>query len=333
MVAGHRSSSGEARDAWKRRRRSRRCRSRRSSRSAPARRWRVPRGVRDCGRRAARRRDGDHAGAVGIGSRVGVRGLARGGESSGRQLAPDRHAANRQAAAVVRLHQHADGPGVVLLLHASGRGADVAFPAERDRSGAGADRALIDGALARGGDRRGDVVASDVKAADVVQAAVVGFANQRVDGPDFSLPGCASVHLTTASTATPTPSVLVSTIGDSIVPSSCTCVEPANLPKALPTNTAPGTFSRNRLPPCGPIAVTPVRTVSPAMRVACPTCTPGTSVMAFSGPGLPSPGVIPGRAPAGVLGRSSLQLPEERPRQRRPSGRLTRRKGTSSHST
>ena len=109
----------------------------------------------------------------------------------------------------------------------------------------------------------------------------------------FSLPGCASVHLTTASTATPTPSVLVSTIGDSIVPSSCTCVEPANLPKALPTNTAPGTFSRNRLPPCGTIAVTPVRTVSPAMRVVCPTRTPATSVMAFSGPGLPSPGVIP----------------------------------------
>ena len=56
----------------------------------------------------------------------------------------------------------------------------------------------------------------------------------------FSLPGCASVQRTTASSAAPTDSVLVSTIGDSIVPSSSTCVEPASLPKALPTNTAPG---------------------------------------------------------------------------------------------
>ena len=48
--------------------------------------------------------------------------------------------------------------------------------------------------------------------------------------------------------ATPTLRVLVSTTGVSIVPSSSTCVEPASLPKALPTNTAPGTLSWNRLP-------------------------------------------------------------------------------------
>jgi hypothetical protein len=59
----------------------------------------------------------------------------------------------------------------------------------------------------------------------------------------FSLPGCASVQRTTASTAVPTDSVLVRTIGVSIVPSSCTCVDPASLPKAFPTNTAPATFS------------------------------------------------------------------------------------------
>ena len=83
----------------------------------------------------------------------------------------------------------------------------------------------------------------------------------------FSLPVCASVQRTVASSAVPTDSVLVSTIGDSIVPSSCTCVEPASLPNALPMNTAPVTFSRNRLPPCGRTAVTPVRMVSPPTMV------------------------------------------------------------------
>ena len=97
----------------------------------------------------------------------------------------------------------------------------------------------------------------------------------------FSLPGCAIVQRTTASTAVPTASVLVSTIGDSIVPSSCTCVEPASLPKALPTKTAPATLSRNRLPPCGRIAVTPVRTRSPLTTVVWPTRTPATSVIAL----------------------------------------------------
>ena len=106
----------------------------------------------------------------------------------------------------------------------------------------------------------------------------------------FSLPGRPIVQRTIASTATPTPSVLVRTIGDSIVPSSCTCVEPASLPKAFPTKTAPGTFSRKRLPPWGRIAVTPVRTASPATTVVCPTRTPATSVIAFSGPGVPAPG-------------------------------------------
>ena len=147
----------------------------------------------------------------------------------------------------------------------------------------------------------------------------------------FSLPGCASVHLTTASTATPTPSVLVSTIGDSIVPSSCTCVEPANLPKALPTNTAPGTFSRNRLPPCGTIAVTPVRTVSPAMRVVCPTRTPGHVGNGVQRSRTSESWLDPEIArPRASLGGHRFSCHEERPRQRRRSGRSTRREGTSS---
>src|SRR5712692_9774289 len=49
-------------------------------------------------------------------------------------------------------------------------------------------------------------------------------------------------------------------------------------------NTAPGTFSRNRFPPCGRIAVTPVRTSSPRMTLVCPTATPPTSVIMLSGP-------------------------------------------------
>ena len=56
-------------------------------------------------------------------------------------------------------------------------------------------------------------------------------------------------------------------IGVSIVPSSRTWVDPASLPNALPTKTAPATFSRKRLPPCGTMAVTPVLTVSPVVSV------------------------------------------------------------------
>ena len=83
----------------------------------------------------------------------------------------------------------------------------------------------------------------------------------------------------------PTDKVLVRTIGVSSVPSSCTWVDPASLPKALPTNTAAATLSRNRLPSWGRIAVTPVRTAAPSTMVVCPTRTPATSVMAFERPG------------------------------------------------
>ena len=107
------------------------------------------------------------------------------------------------------------------------------------------------------------------------------------------LPGWARVHATTASTAVPTARVFVRTIGVSIVPSSRTWVEPASFPKALPTKTAPGTFSWKRFPPCGSTAVTPVRMVSPSRSVTWPTRTPATSVMAFRGPGGKTPGARP----------------------------------------
>src|SRR5215204_2543784 len=109
----------------------------------------------------------------------------------------------------------------------------------------------------------------------------------------LSLPGCARVQRTVASSAIPTDNVLVSTIGDSIVPSSSTCVEPASLPNALPTNTAPATFCWNRFPPWGRIAVTPVRMFSPVTIVVWPTRTPPTSVIALFAPGSIDPGAIP----------------------------------------
>ena len=107
-------------------------------------------------------RDDDHAGAVGsLGVRLafvvraGIRlGSLRVGGGLRRQLPPHGHAGDGQAPAVVRLHEHADGPLVVLLPHASRRGADAAFPPERHGSRAGADGAFLDGAVARRGDGR-----------------------------------------------------------------------------------------------------------------------------------------------------------------------------------
>ena len=80
-----------------------------------------------------------------------------------------------------------------------------------------------------------------------------------------SFPGRARVQPTTASTAMPTASVLVRTIGVSMFPSSRTWRNPAALPNPFPTYTAAGTFSWNRFPPCGRIAVTPVRIESPSI--------------------------------------------------------------------
>src|SRR6185369_5114187 len=65
--------------------------------------------------------------------------------------------------------------------------------------------------------------------------------------------------------------------------------------------TAPGTFSRKRFPPCGRTAVTPVRTLSPRTRVVCPTRTPSTSVIAFSGPGGSTPTMMPASRARGLF--------------------------------
>ena len=61
--------------------------------------------------------------------------------------------------------------------------------------------------------------------------------------PTVSLPGRASVQSRMASAARGTASVLVSTMGVSISPSSMIWVLPINLPYPLPTTTPAGTFS------------------------------------------------------------------------------------------
>ena len=118
------------------------------------------------------------------------------------------------------------------------------------------------------------------------------------------LPGCASVQSTSASTARPTASVLVSRIGVSSSPSSCSCVTPAILPKPLKAKTPAGTRWAKGLPACGRIAVTPVRVPCPSITVQCPTRRPATSVMAFSGPGGRMPGARPSSRARGMRGTS-----------------------------
>ncbi|MET4685018.1 hypothetical protein ABIE19_002967 [Brevundimonas faecalis] len=108
-----------------------------------------------------------------------------------------------------------------------------------------------------------------------------------------SCPGWFSVQSRTPSIPRATDRVFVRTIGVSISPSSLIWVAPASLPKPLATDSPAGTLSRNRSPPCGRTAVTPVRTLSPERRVTWPTRTPATSVTAFKGPGVRIPGARP----------------------------------------
>ena len=111
--------------------------------------------------------------------------------------------------------------------------------------------------------------------------------------PTFCIPGFCSIHSTIASAAFHTHSVQVSRIGVSSSPSSRSCVTPNNFPKPFPTCSAAGTRSKKGFPPCGRIAVTPVRTRSPSTTVTCPTRTPATSVMALCAPVLKIPGATP----------------------------------------
>ncbi len=114
---------------------------------------------------------------------------------------------------------------------------------------------------------------------------------------------CFRPHAITESRTVPTLWVLVTAIGPSRNPDSSTHAVPviSPLPFKLnhPAYTGSGFFA-----PRGRIIVTPVRTgpsptlsaPSPRINVVCPTSSPATSVMAFSGPGVPSNGTPRSRA-------------------------------------
>ena len=96
-----------------------------------------------------------------------------------------------------------------------------------------------------------------------------------------------------ASRTTPTLWVLVIATGEVSRPDSRTHSRPVSSPLPFsrwqPANT--GSVSGSSAE--GNSTVTPVRTASPRTRVACPTRTPATSVIAFPGPGRPVPMVMP----------------------------------------
>src|SRR6266851_6527749 len=110
-------------------------------------------------------------------------------------------------------------------------------------------------------------------------------------------------HAITASCTTPTLWVFVIMTGPSRKPESSTQCAPVISPLPFKLNQPAKTASLESFPR-GRIAVTPVRTgptptfnaPSPEISVVCPTSTPLISVMAFSGPGLPSKGTPKSRA-------------------------------------
>src|SRR5687767_7005020 len=107
-------------------------------------------------------------------------------------------------------------------------------------------------------------------------------------------------HAIVASCTVPTLWVLVSITGPSSRPDSSIherpVISPAPFNTKLPAKAGVVMVSRPR----GRMAVTPVRTLRPSARssisVTCPTVTPATSVIALSGPGLPSNGTPRSRA-------------------------------------
>src|SRR5208337_3489675 len=132
-------------------------------------------------------------------------------------------------------------------------------------------------------------------------SATTGSDHQSSSGPTLR---CATIHWMTASRTTPTLCVFVIITGPTRKPDSSTQVVPVISPLPFndhqPANTAPS----NESFPRGKIAVTPVRTgplpassfPSPEISVVWPTVTPGTSVIALNGPGVPSNGTPRSRA-------------------------------------
>jgi hypothetical protein len=171
-----------------------------------------------------------------------------------------------QHAAVVALHQHAHRPAAQRRRQAARRRADPALPAERHRPGPGTHAPL-----------RHRPGAADSSAATTCPA-VMGRERMSFRAPSFvspttglmertsSMPGRSSSQAAMASAARQTHRVHVRRIGVSSSPSSRTCVAPTSLPNPLPTTMAAGTRDRNRSPPWGRMAVTPVRPPPPPRR-------------------------------------------------------------------
>src|SRR5665213_2026399 len=111
-------------------------------------------------------------------------------------------------------------------------------------------------------------------------------------------------HWITASRTTPTLWVLVIITGPSRKPDSSTQVVPVISPLPFCANHPANTGLDRESRPRGNTAVTPVRTgplptckaPEPEIKVVWPTVTPATSVMALSGPGVPSNGTPRSRA-------------------------------------
>src|SRR5580704_13126975 len=114
---------------------------------------------------------------------------------------------------------------------------------------------------------------------------------------------CFNCHAITASRTTPTLCVFVIITGPYRNPDSSTQVVPVISPLPFSVN-QPAKTGSTELLPRGNTAVTPVRTgpvpttnfPSPEIKVRYPTSTPFTSVIASSGPGVPSNGTPKSRA-------------------------------------
>src|ERR1700722_2034026 len=94
-----------------------------------------------------------------------------------------------------------------------------------------------------------------------------------------------------AACTTPTAWVLVMPTGPQNVPDSSIHDTPVISPLPFCAKNPAATGSPVPAGPRGWIAVTPVRTLSPEISVRYPTCTPGTSVMAFAAPVRPRRGM------------------------------------------
>lgn len=176
--------------------------------------------------------------------------------------------------------------------------ADAALVAERDRARTSTHAPF--GAVDTGFlDRRACLRFAYRARADVRPVAVVRLADVRVEADRVPV-GRSNMFATSASATRYADSVLVGTIGASIVPSSSSCVAPISLPCPLPNASAAGSVVRSSTNASGTIAVTPLR-IAPLLMVGCQaqTQTLATSVIALP---------VPRCSPSMVMPRSPVRM-------------------------